>query len=750
MSDNNSSEQQKTQKKNNSQSWFNIAIAVAAIALLGNMIINNMATFLNIMKVVLGFGFVVMIHEFGHFIVAKMSGIKVEAFSIGFPPTLIGIQKTEKGTRFRILPCLTPKKTDDKNKSDDAATKQTEDTDERMCYYVGSKNSKPSDTEYRIGLIPAGGFVAMLGQSDSGPVEHSDDPRSYANKPIHKRIAVVAAGVIFNAISAVFIFMTVFSIGLDLPPAVVGDVLRNSPAEKAGIVPGDRIIEVDGETFVDFTSIPMAAALSDKGEPVKLLVEHEDGTTEEMSVIAEEPKNMPMHIRKIGIAQPTTNYIPGADQFATQEEIEILEESTGFKPGDVVTAVNSVSVENGWQMNAQIKKCVKPAATVTVKRADSSVTDIEVPLFVMPNVYNFETSYDLTNYYSLIPRIKINEVHDRTTPKSWKEEVVNFWRKTILRQQQALEEKSPLKEGDIIVKIGDTANPTYPQLRDVTTAHDNKPMPMTVLRKDESGKLAEVEVTVTPLKEITRSGDGPVNIGIAPELDIEHAVIAGIAGVAQGNTAIPVPGGATITKINDTNIKNFFDVVAMLNKNQGKEVKLAYSLNGKSETVQFVVPSGDGHVLAESQIAVYIPFDNLKEIYKASSPVEAIGMGLKKTSMFITQTLLTLKGLATRSVSPTSLSGPLGIVTTSYSIAKQSNMYYLYFLGLISSCIAVMNLLPLPIVDGGVIVLLIIEKIKGSPISIKIQEVISYAGLAMILALFAWLFWNDLLNMILN
>ena len=100
-------------------------------------------------------------------------------------------------------------------------------------------------------------------------------------------------------------------------------------------------------------------------------------------------------------------------------------------------------------------------------------------------------------------------------------------------------------------------------------------------------------------------------------------------------------------------------------------------------------------------------------------------------------------------VSPQALSGPVGIVTMSYKIASQSIADYIYFLGLISSCIAVMNLLPLPIVDGGVIVLLVIEKVKGSPISPKIQEIISYAGMVFLGAVFLWLTYNDILNLIL-
>ena len=146
---------------------------------------------------------------------------------------------------------------------------------------------------------------------------------------------------------------------------------------------------------------------------------------------------------------------------------------------------------------------------------------------------------------------------------------------------------------------------------------------------------------------------------------------------------------------------------------------------------------------------VKVPFENLKVCYKAGGPIEAVSMGVKKTESFIVHSCIMLGRLITRDVSPKVLSGPLGIVTASYSVAKESITYYVYLLGLISSCIAVMNLLPLPILDGGVIVLLIIEKIKGSPLSLKVQASISYVGLVLILVLFAWLFYNDFLNMFL-
>jgi regulator of sigma E protease len=94
-----------------------------------------------------------------------------------------------------------------------------------------------------------------------------------------------------------------------------------------------------------------------------------------------------------------------------------------------------------------------------------------------------------------------------------------------------------------------------------------------------------------------------------------------------------------------------------------------------------------------------------------------------------------------------SLTGPVGIVTISYKLAGQSLGDFLYFIGLISSCLAVMNLLPIPIVDGGVIVLLIIEKIKGGPLNEKVQQAIVYAGVALLLTVFLFITYNDILRL---
>jgi len=137
----------------------------------------------------------------------------------------------------------------------------------------------------------------------------------------------------------------------------------------------------------------------------------------------------------------------------------------------------------------------------------------------------------------------------------------------------------------------------------------------------------------------------------------------------------------------------------------------------------------------------------LERTYKAAGPVDAMVMGYKKTVMFIAQTYVTLRRLIGGLVSPRDLMGPVGIITLSYRIvADRPFVYYVYFLGLISAAIAVFNFLPLPPLDGGLVVLLIVEKIKGSALSERVQTIIAYTGWTLIGTLILYVTFNDIVR----
>lgn len=679
--------------------WFLWFIVFAAVVYL---IVRNISAFGNVLLVVLGFGAVVLVHEFGHFIVAKLSGIKVEAFSIGFPPTLAGILRTEGGWRVRILPRFFPKEND-------------ESGDGRLSFTIGSK-AKAGETEYRIGLVPFGGFVKLFGQEDVGSAKASDDPRSFANKPVGTRMGVLAAGVVFNVISAVVIFMIVFLVGIRLTPPVVGVVIPDSPAARAGIKAGGEVIKIGGKSDdLDFGNIAIAAALSDKGEEVALRVRHEDGAEEDFSLVAERRSGMPMKDFGILPAQSLT--------IAKVRDAEGLLKRTGLCPGDRIKSVNGRDVQTYWELEYEVAGALVPAVTLSAERIDpvskksELVESQQIRLDWRPANKEVKSESDLSHIYSMVPRLRIGVV----------------------------DTESGLQEGDIILAIGDVANPTYKEMREVTTEYEKRKLPIKVLRVDANGLEEELTVTVVPKR--LRGGDR-VLIGIVPVLDSEHPVVAKTIAVEGGPARLEIPCGAAITAVAGTPVSNFYDIIREIGRNPGERITIDWRIDEETAgDVSLNVGAAGEFVTVKSTFAEFVPFEDLKRLYQASGPVEAIVMGYKKTVMFIAQTYVTLRRLVGGLVSPKELMGPVGIITLSYRVvAHQPLVYYVYLLGLISACIAVFNFLPLPPLDGGLVVLLLIEKIKGSALSERAQGIIAYAGWVLIGGFFLYVTFNDIVR----
>lgn len=673
--------------------------AVAGVVIF--FVARNFGVFSNVLIVLLGFGAVVIVHEFGHFIVAKLSGIKVEAFSIFMPPTVLGIRKTKAGFKFRVLPGLT------KSQGEEPA-------------------EPPEETEYRIGVFPFGGYVKLLGQEDTGPAKQIDDPRSFAHKPISARIAVISAGVIFNVISAALIFMVVFLVGIELPPPVIGGVAPGSPAAKAGLQPGDEVVDIDGMHMdLDFSSILIASALSDVGEVVPVTVRHQDGTIEKKQLVAKESSGT--SLREFGVLPPRSLTI------ASVEEPAVLRERTRLLPGDRIVAADSTEVSHAWELDRVVGQTLTPRIRITAERKGADgpqQIQTELPLeWAAAKNGEIETNADLSQVYSMVPRLRVAGVE--MTPAS------------AAKAQDAAEPSQHLRADDIILAVADLQTPTYKELRDITVQHEGKPLTLTVLRTDANGVEQTLAVTVTPKQE---RGTSRIVIGFAPSLDAQHPIVAETISVPGGPPALEIPRGARIVSVNDKPVSSFYDVVHEVRQWGNQPVTLRYRIDGQTEGGVTLQPAQQS-VTVESKLAESVPFMGLERLYQAKGPLNALGMGYRRTVMFIAQTYVTLKQLLSGLISPKYLMGPVGIITFSYQIVKEQPLVnYAYFLGLISATIAVLNFLPLPPFDGGLVVLMIIEKIRGTALSERAQGVVAYAGWAMILALLVYVTFNDIVR----
>ncbi|MCH7526244.1 MAG: site-2 protease family protein, partial [Planctomycetes bacterium] len=135
------------------------------------------------------------------------------------------------------------------------------------------------------------------------------------------------------------------------------------------------------------------------------------------------------------------------------------------------------------------------------------------------------------------------------------------------------------------------------------------------------------------------------------------------------------------------------------------------------------------------------------KILRADGPIDAVNIGVQKTVYFVLQVYTMLERMIfSRSVGLKQVSGPVGIVKAGGDFARMGFIQLLFFLAIISANLAVINFLPLPIVDGGLMVFLIIEKIKGTPVSIKVQVVTQMLGIVLLLSLFLYVTFQDVLR----
>lgn len=735
-----------------------------------------------------GFSVVIFVHELGHFAVAKWCGIRVEKFAIGFFREIWGFTRGE--------------------------------------------------TRYSFNLLPLGGYVKMLGQEDfeidkTGEISVKDDPRSFSNKSVGQRMAVVSAGVVMNVLFAGVLFAIVFMIGLPALVTKVGFVLPNGPADYAGILPGDKIVAIDGKPIREFTEINYAIMLAEPLEELEFTVRRGDETKSiKVIPINSEEKS----IQQIGIGPAITRDIAGV--------------GPGFDPnspdsphaGDEVVAVNGqpVTDENANDLIYMMLANPSAEALVTVERPENPEdpnspmqrVDLKIPSRIVIRPSDPQDP-DTVDILGLTPLTCVDYVD---------------------RDGRAY--LGGLKKGDVILEWGGAAYPSQDEIlrrtrdacrRDVDPSSGiydllERDIPVRVLRPDtgrEQSLVIRPKIRRTVAGRIKRMIIG-YGAGV-PELDASFDILADdllrIGEIVPEIDGRPSPAalsgiepGSLITRVDDTPVSRWPELSECLRKSAGRTVTLTYtSPDGAEKTCPFPVPESlrtklglpcQSRVLAingqdtvtrkvtindrgvereiERKTSVFYPsgtrallqkfvgqtvevtytetalgpartakvkvtedmvdpwvgriayavdlsFFQERKLVRETNPLAALGLGAKKTYYFILQVYTVMKRMIfSRSVGVENLSGPVGIVKIGGQVAQAGFPELLFFLAIISANLAVINFLPLPIVDGGHMVFLTIEKIKGSPVSIRIQMATQVVGLVLIIAAFLFVTLQDL------
>ncbi len=269
-----------------------------------------------VLAMIVVLGFMILIHEFGHYAAAKLFGVRVEVFSIGFGTRLLGFRR--------------------------------------------------GDTDYRISAIPLGGYVKMSGENPMD--ERTGDPAEFLSHPRWQRFVIAIAGPAMNILLAFGLLTIVYMVHYEYPvfldqPAVISWVEKDSPAASAGLQPGDRIIHVDGIQNPTWDQVEPQVALS-PNQPLPLQIQRNGETIEKMLV----PK--PYGVSQTGYA----GWSPKQPLTITALEDDMPAEKAGLHVGDEIVAMNGTPVPALAAMIERLKVTKEQPFQLTVLRNGQPLT----------------------------------------------------------------------------------------------------------------------------------------------------------------------------------------------------------------------------------------------------------------------------------------------------------------------------------------------------------------------------------------
>ncbi|MGQ9632138.1 MAG: RIP metalloprotease RseP [bacterium] len=260
-------------------------------------------------------GVLIFVHELGHFLAAKRAGIRVEVFSLGFGPRLIGFRRGE--------------------------------------------------TDYRLSALPIGGYVKMAGQNDLNPTEAPTGAEwEFTSKSVGQRFLVVVAGPSMNVLLCLFILFATYVAGIKTVnyPPIVGDVVEKSPASEAGLRGGDRILTVDGREITDWIELNEYFHRR-VGREVSLKIERR---TDVLTKVIVPRLDRSTGMGSIGILPEIEPIVAGIIEGMPASQ-------SNLRAGDRIIAIDGTPVRNWYEMSAIIRRNAGNPLEFTVERNGTAI-----------------------------------------------------------------------------------------------------------------------------------------------------------------------------------------------------------------------------------------------------------------------------------------------------------------------------------------------------------------------------------------
>jgi regulator of sigma E protease len=723
-------------------------------------------------KVVIGFSIIIFVHELGHFLAAKWMGIRVDRFAVGFLYRLCGYRRGE-GFTFGRRPNYRPEE-------------------------LAAKGY--GETDYCLNALPFGGYVKMMGEDDllineqTGAVKTTNDPRAFPNKPVSRRMVVVSAGVLFNLLFALLLYMFVFlALGKEATAPVVGQVDVGSPAARAGLLPGDRVLKLNGKPVESFEDVLTGSVLSEG--PVRLEIERR-GQPLEVQLDAD--------LSAVEQGRPPLGFRPMLTT-TVSETIASVPDPQGLKPNDQITHVNGVPVDSRLGILTAFESSGGRPVEFTVQRTD-------------PQHPNRRQTLTLAQRPTLLLGAADVEARDQV-------QVVESQHLLGFLRRQSVFELTPgwagaqagFQPGDVIAQWGTVANPLFRDINASIEASEGQPIPVVVERGGQP-----VALQVTPRRPFSLFGSAPLRAGLAFIPEAGRPVVADVVPDTPA-AQLNMPRGAQILSVGDRPVHTWSDVFEALKAAAGTTVAIRYQAGDNQVTGRMRVPSsivnelhlpptaeicsidGESMTTLESgkrstlpaEVAVRrlleksvgrtvtveyvlspldlrrqrgtfaVQADNLdpwqmRGVYgyelanqftrltvsldAGGNPLRAVAMASRQTGRVLAGVFQFLRSMVSPrgKVSVKNVSGPVGIFQLAVSQAESGYGDLLFFLAFISVNLAVINFLPVPVVDGGLMIFLALEKVRGKPLNVKVQVITTLAGLALIVLVFVFVTFQDI------
>jgi regulator of sigma E protease len=619
---------------------------------------------------ILGIGFLIFIHEYGHFTACRLTRTRVETFSIGFGPRLFGWERAKGGKR-------------------------------RFTW--GRRQLDPADhaMDFRVAVIPLGGYVKMAGENPGDVRSGSGD--EFSSKTILQRLFIVSAGVIMNAITAFVFYAAAFQGGLLKEPALVGAVEPGSAAWEAGMRTGDRILEVNGHPLTSFTDLRMEAAFLPRDTEGPLLIDRE-GKRQTLQVKARYSEED--GVVHLGVAPALTLTIgTGPDALV-------------IGPRDAVT-VEGIPALGGTEANQRLQDAVEVGReTVEIRAADGRTLKFVVR---PPKPEDAPKS----------PPYRVGiRPHEPHKVKFARGPAAALRPGDLLQAARAGENRIPIRGWDTFGRLAFE----HERLDELIVTRNGQEVAIPLAGVTDRAAVARLEHDVA--FEPPGTAIAPIPAGF-PYV-VGHFVYGLPTSPAEGRLV----AGERILKVDGKEMKTFRDVTNTLRDRGAKPLALRVAgLDGTERDLELAPVA-----LELRGVVPPLGLEQSKEPLASDGLLDSIRLGAGRLWREVANTFRTIGAFFTGNIAfAKNVAGPITLVNVSSEHSERSFLDLLWFLAYVSVMLAVLNILPIPVLDGGHVVYLAAEKIRGGrPLSDAVIGRMQLVGLLLLLTLMVFAIKNDI------